>query len=126
MEKLLVESLTGADMAIVVNNHAAAILLALAALASGKEVVVARGELVEWGDGFRLSAMIAASGARLREVGTANKTRCDDYEAAIGEQTGALFAAHPSNYVVSGGTEQPTLEGLVAAGPKSRNLTRRA
>ena len=104
--------LTGAEAAVVVNNNAAALLLALAALADGREVVVSRGELIEIGDGFRIPDVLARSGARLVEVGTTNRTRAPDYEAAIGLETALLLRVHRSNFRLVGFTEQPRLEEL--------------
>ena len=104
-----------AEDALVVNNGAAALVLATTALAAGKEVVVSRGELVEIGDGFRLPDLIASTGARLREVGTTNRTHLDDYADAIGPATGCILKVHPSNFWVSGFTssvELPELAGL--------------
>jgi len=101
--------LTGAEAAHVVNNNAGATALVLAALATDREVIVSHGELVEIGGGFRLPDVIETFGARLRPVGTTNKTRPSDYEQAIGEQTGALLVVHPSNYQISGFTQSPPL-----------------
>ncbi|MFN8187356.1 MAG: L-seryl-tRNA(Sec) selenium transferase [Gaiellales bacterium] len=105
-------ALTGAEAALVVNNNAAAVMLALAALAEGREVVVSRGELVEIGDGFRIPDVLARSGARLVEVGTTNRTRVADYERALSEQTAVLLRVHQSNFRIVGFTEQPSLEQL--------------
>ncbi len=106
--------LTGAESAVVVNNCAAATMLSLSALARGREVVISRAELVEIGGGFRVPDIMAQSGARLREVGTTNRTRIGDYALAIGDRTGALLRVHPSNFRIEGFTERATLADLVA------------
>ena len=108
----LLERLTGAEAAIVVNNCAAAVLLVLAALARDGEVLVSRGELIEIGDGFRIPEIMAQSGATLREVGTTNRTRLADYENAINDKTRVLLRVHPSNFQITGFTEKPSLEEL--------------
>jgi L-seryl-tRNA(Ser) seleniumtransferase len=110
----LLERLTGAESAIVVNNCAAAVLLVLAALAKDGEVIVSRGELIEIGDGFRIPEIMAESGATLREVGTTNRTRIADYENAINENTRLLLRVHPSNFQITGFAEKPSLEELAA------------
>ncbi|MEZ5317317.1 MAG: L-seryl-tRNA(Sec) selenium transferase [Vicinamibacterales bacterium] len=112
----LLRRLTGAEAALVANNNAAATMLALAALAAGREVIVSRGELVEIGGGFRVPDVLAQSGAALREVGTTNRTRIADYAAAIGPHTGLILRVHPSNFRVTGFTERPALDALAALG----------
>ena len=114
----LLRELTGAEDAVVVNNNAAATVLALAAIAAGKEVILSRGELVEIGGHFRLPEVIVQSGARLVEVGTTNRTRIADYEHAVSPNTGMLLRCHPSNFRVVGFTESATLEELVALGKR--------
>lgn len=108
----LLTRLTGSEAALVVNNNAAATILAVRALAQGREVIVSRGQLVEIGGNFRLPEIIEVSGARLVEVGTTNKTRLEDYERAVGPATAALLRVHPSNYRVVGFTEEAPLAGL--------------
>ena len=115
----LLTRLTGAEAAIVVNNCAAAVLVTLAALAHGGEVIVSRGELIEIGDGFRIPEIMEQSGAILREVGTTNRTHLADYENAINEKTRVLLRVHPSNFKVTGFTDKPSLEELVALSKRS-------
>ena len=115
----LIERLTGAEAAIVVNNCAAAVLVTLAALARGGEVIVSRGELIEIGDGFRIPEIMEQSGAVLREVGTTNRTRIADYESALNEKTRVILRVHPSNFTVSGFTEKPEVGELVALGQRT-------
>ena len=115
----LLTRLTGAEAAIVVNNCAAAVLVTLAALARGGEVIVSRGELIEIGDGFRIPEIMEQSGAILREVGTTNRTHLADYENAINEKTRVLLRVHPSNFKVTGFTDKPAIEELVALSQRS-------
>jgi L-seryl-tRNA(Ser) seleniumtransferase len=117
----IVRRLTGAEAAIVVNNNAGALLLALAALAEGREVIVSRGELIEIGDGFRIPDVLGRSGARLVEVGTTNRTRATDYANAINADTALLLRVHQSNFRVVGFAEQPPLKELAAVA-RARDL----
>ncbi|MEO6413066.1 MAG: L-seryl-tRNA(Sec) selenium transferase [Pedococcus sp.] len=110
----ILELVPEAEAALVVNNGAAALVLATTALAAGREVVVSRGEMVEIGDGFRLPDLIASAGARLREVGTTNRTTLADYEAAIGPDTGCVLKVHPSNFRVEGFTSAVPVAALAA------------
>ena len=111
----LLRELTGAAAALVVNNCAAAALLASAALAAGRELVVSRGQLIEIGGSFRVPDVVVQSGARLREVGTTNRTRLSDYERALGPETGAILRAHPSNFRTLGFVEDVAIEQLCEA-----------
>ena len=113
--------LTGAGAAIVTNNNAAAVALVVNELARDREVLVSRGELVEIGGSFRIPDVVARSGGRLREIGTTNRTRVADYEAAVGGDTGLILRVHPSNYRVEGFAARPRLEALVALA-KSRGI----
>src|SRR5258705_8766308 len=112
----LIARLTSAEAGVVVNNNAAATLLLLAALANGREVIISRGELVEIGGGFRVPDVLTQSGAVLREVGTTNRTRANDYAAAISDRTALILRVHPSNFKVVGFTARPALEELTALG----------
>ena len=121
VESILAE-LTGAQSATVVNNNAAATLLALAAMAGGKEVIVSRGQLIEIGGSFRLPEVMSQSGAKLVEVGATNRTHLRDYENAITENTAAIMRVHPSNYRIMGFTSQSQPEELANLA-HSHNLT---
>jgi L-seryl-tRNA(Ser) seleniumtransferase len=111
----LLAAVPAAEAAIVVNNCAAALALVATALGQGRELVIARGELVEIGDGFRIPDLLAATGARLREVGTTNRVTLDDYRAALHDGTGAVLKVHPSNFVVRGFTRAVPVAELSAA-----------
>jgi L-seryl-tRNA(Ser) seleniumtransferase len=115
------QQLLGCDAAIVVNNNAAAVLLVLNTFGEGGEVIVSRGEEVEIGESFRIPDIMARSGARLREVGSTNRTRIKDYEKAIGENTRLLLRVHPSNFRMIGFTERPSLDDFVELG-RRRNV----
>jgi L-seryl-tRNA(Ser) seleniumtransferase len=117
--EFLLTALTGAEDAVVVNNNAAALLLTLAALSRRKDVLVSRGELIEIGGEFRLPEIMSASGARLVEVGTTNRTRLEDYRRAMSDRTGLVLKVHPSNYRVLGFAESPDVGALAG-------LTRKA
>src|ERR1700689_1129163 len=117
----MLAKLAGAEAAIVVNNNAAAVFLVLNTLSKGADTIVSRGELIEIGDGFRIPDIMAESGAVLREVGTTNRTGIRDYEDAINDRTRLLLRVHPSNFRVTGFTDRPSLEELVALG-KNVNL----
>ena len=110
----LLRDLTGAEDALVVNNNASALILILSALAKGREVIISRGQLVEIGGGFRIPAIMRESGAALVEVGTTNRTRIADYEAALTDDSSMLLRVHTSNFKQIGFVQQPTLEQLTA------------
>ena len=118
IESYLME-LTGAEAAFVVNNNAGAVYLILNTLASGKEVILSRGELVEIGGSFRIPDIMRASGALLKEVGTTNKTRIEDYEKAITEETALLMKVHRSNFYMEGFVQEVGLEELSELGKRS-------
>ena len=116
-----IAELIGASDALLVNNNAAGVLLALSTIAAGREVVVSRGELVEIGGGFRIPEVLARSGASLVEIGTTNRTRVEDYARAIGDRTAALLRVHPSNFRITGFAERPELAELARLA-RSRGL----
>ena len=112
----LAEACPAAEAVHVVNNNAAALVLAATALAQGREIVISRGEMVEIGDGFRLPALLASTGARLREVGTTNRTTVADYADAVGAGTGLVLKVHPSNFRIEGFTAQASVRELTGLG----------
>jgi L-seryl-tRNA(Ser) seleniumtransferase len=114
------KGMLGAEAAVVVNNNAAAVLLAVNTLAEGREVLVSRGELVEIGGSFRIPDVLRKGGARLREVGTTNRTRLADYSAALSPETALILKVHPSNFRIVGFTEAPTLGELVGLARSAR------
>ncbi len=114
----LCRTLFGCEAAVLTNNNAAGTLLMLAAVAGGREVIVSRGELVEIGGSFRVPDVIQQGGARLCEVGTTNRTRAGDYDAAVSDATAALLRVHRSNFEIVGFTESPSIEELVAVARK--------
>ena len=116
VESLLIE-LTGAEAGIAVNNCAAAVLLAVAALGAGRDTIVSRGQLIEIGGGFRIPELLAQAGTTMVEVGTTNRTCLADYRRAIGERTGAILRAHPSNFRMLGFVEEVAIEALCGLGP---------
>jgi L-seryl-tRNA(Ser) seleniumtransferase len=116
----LICALTHAQDALIVNNNAAAVLLVLNTLSEGKETIVSRGELIEIGGEFRIPEIMRKSAARLREVGTTNRTRLSDYEKAINKETGLILKVHTSNFRIVGFTEEADMESLVALGHKRR------
>ena len=112
----LEQAVPAAESVLAVNNGAAALVLATTALAAGRDVVISRGEMVEIGDGFRLHELIASTGARLREVGTTNRTVAADYAAALGPETGCILKVHPSNFRVEGFTSTAPVAELARLG----------
>ena len=117
------QHLLGCETAVVVNNNAAAVLLVLNTLGEGGEVIVSRGEQVEIGESFRIPEIMSRSGARLREVGSTNRTRIADYEKAIGENTRLLLRVHPSNFRMIGFTARPSLKDFVELGRRHNIAT---
>ncbi len=115
----LLRALTGAEETLAVNNCAAAVFLAISALAHGREVIISRGQMVEIGGGFRLPEIIEAAGARLREVGTTNKTRIGDYAAAINNDTAMILRCHPSNFAMTGFVEETSIAELSVLGRRA-------
>lgn len=115
----LLTELTGAESSLVVNNNAAAVILAVNTLALGREAIISRGQLVEIGGSFRMPDIIERAGAKMVEVGTTNRTRIKDYEKAITDQTGLILRCHPSNYQISGFVEEASLDELVELGARA-------
>ncbi len=116
----LLKYLTGAEDILVVNNNAAAVMMILRVFAYNKEVIVSRGELIEIGGSFRLPDIMSASDCKMIEVGTTNKTRIQDYENAVSDETALLFKAHQSNYKIEGFTQEASLQELVTLGKKKK------
>ncbi len=114
----MLRRLTGAEDALVVNNNAAALLLALSALAAGREVIVSRGELIEIGDGFRIPEILESSGARLVEVGTTNRTHAGDYDRAVTPDSALILRVHQSNFRTVGFSERPSIAEIVKTGAR--------
>jgi L-seryl-tRNA(Ser) seleniumtransferase len=112
----LARATPAAEAAHVVSNNAAALALTATALAAGREIIVSRGELIEIGDGFRLPELLQSTGARIREVGTTNRTRLDDYRQAIGPSTAFILKVHPSNYLIQGFTASVSIAALTSLG----------
>ena len=115
----ILQKLTGAEAAVVVNNNASAVMLTLAALSKGKRAIISRSELVEIGGGFRVPDVMKQSGAKLVEVGTTNRTHLRDYEEAVSEPTGVVMRAHRSNFKIIGFTEEPDLKDIVDVAHKA-------
>src|SRR6266567_3048686 len=122
----LLRELTGAEAALVTNNNAAAVLVALSALSAGRQVVISRGQLVEIGGGFRVPDVMRQSGCQLVEVGTTNRTRIGDYAGALNEHTALLLRVHPSNFLITGFTESTPLDALVVLARIARHPLMRA
>ncbi|MFB9840661.1 L-seryl-tRNA(Sec) selenium transferase, partial [Actinoallomurus acaciae] len=112
----LADACPAAEAVHAVNNNAAALVLAATVLAQGREIVISRGEMVEIGDGFRLPELLASTGARLREVGTTNRTTAADYADAVGPDTGFVLKVHPSNFRIEGFTAEAPVRSLTGLG----------